>query len=166
MNQEPEFDPALESNLREVAPAKVDTSLAKRIELEANEPSGNTTAIRQAWNWHFWLVPGTVIAAVTLALILNPGQTDPASTSQLPIVAIAQPAAEPGNKETIELFPVRHNNMVTHNEGIIHLTGNQPFHRIRLQTVNSFMWEDPDGPTRVQYTVPREEHLLIPVDVH
>ena len=166
MNNEPEFDPTIESELRQIKPAKMDTSLAERIELAVKEPSGNTTATRPAWNWQFWLIPGTAIAAVALTLILNPGQTDPAPTSQPPIVAIAQPAAEPDNEEPIELFPVRHNNMVTHNEGIIHLTDNQPFRRIRMQMVDSFTWEDPDGPTRVQFTVPREEHLLIPVDVH
>ena len=164
MNQEPEFDPALESNLRKVAPAKMDTSLIERIELAVNEPSSNTTATRPAWNWQFWLIPGTAVAAVTLTLILNPSQTDPAPTPQTPMAATAP--AKPSDDEPIELFPVRHNNMVTHNEGIIHLTDNQPFRRIRMQMVDSFTWEDPDGPTRVHYTVPREEHLLIPVDVH
>ena len=164
MNQEPEFDPTLESNLREVTPAEMDTSLAERIELAVNEPSGNTTATRPAWNWQFWFIPGTAVAAVTLTLILNPSQTDPAPTPQTPMAATTP--AKPSEDEPIELFPVRHNNMVTHNEGVIHLTDNQPFRRIRMQMVDSFTWEDPTGPTRVQYTVPREEHLLIPVDVH
>lgn len=164
MNNEPEFDPALESELRQIKPAKMDASLVERIEFAASKPNDIATITRPTWTWQFWLVPGTAIAAVTLTLILNPSQTDPAPTPQTPMAATAP--AKPSDDEPIELFPVRHNNMVTHNEGIIHLTDNQPFRRIRMQMVDSFTWEDPDGPTRVHYTVPREEHLLIPVDVH
>ena len=167
MNQEPEFDPMLESNLRKVSPAKMDSSLAERIELAASKPKGHAAKTAPTWNWQLWLIPGTAIAAIALTLILNPSQTAPNTTSQPPTM-VAAPIAESSEEKSIELFPSQRNNRVvnTFDEGFINLDNNPPLRKVRMQIVDSYTWEDPNGPTRVQYTIPREEHLLVPVKTH
>jgi len=32
--------------------------------------------------------------------------------------------------------------------------------------VDTYTWEDPNGATRVDFTVPRDEHFLIPAEIH
>ena len=68
MNNEPEFDPTLESELRQIRPAKMDEALLERISHAATDhspaPQSSTWRSRR---W-LWLVPFTAAAAIVLAL--------------------------------------------------------------------------------------------------
>ena len=68
--------------------------------------------------------------------------------------------------EPIELFPVRRNNEVVEavHEGIIQIPAKHPIAGA-VQVMDSMEWIAPDGVTRVEYQVPREEHLLVPMEI-
>jgi hypothetical protein len=167
MSQEPEFDPKLESSLRQIAPARVDDQLSGRLEQAIADAKAQQQPVRPKLNWRFWLIPSAAVATVALLIALNPSETRQNPAVQPSSLATAQPTTEPNNKRPLELFPAHQNNMVnTRSEGIILSTNNQPFQKVRMQMVDSYTWKDPSGPTRVQYTVPSEEHLLIPLEIH
>ncbi len=167
MSQEPEFDPKLESSLRQLAPARVDDQLSGRLEQAIADAKAQQQPVRPMLHWRFWLIPSAAVATVALLIALNPSETRQNPAVQPSSLATAQPTTEPNDKRPLELFPARQNNMVnTRSEGIIHSTDNQPFQKVRMQMVDSYTWKDPSGPTRVQYTVPSEEHLLIPLEIH
>ena len=167
MNQEPEFDPKLESSLRQIAPAKMDNQLFNRLEQAIADAKVQQQPVRPKLNWRFWLIPSAAVATVALLIALNSSETRQNPAVQPSSLATAQPTTEPNDKSSLELFPAHQNNMVnTRSEGIIHSKDNQPFQKIRMQMVDSYTWKDPSGPTRVQYTVPSEEHLLIPLEIH
>ena len=169
MSQEPEFDPKLESNLHQVAPAKVDDQLFDRLEQAIADAKNQSQPARPRLNLNrrFWLIPGAAVATVALLIALNPSETKQNIAVQPSSLATAQSMTGPNDKRPLELFPALQNNMVnTQNEGIIHSTDDQPFQKVRIQMVDSYTWKDPSGPTRVEYTVPSEEHLLIPLEIH
>ncbi|MDP7051629.1 MAG: hypothetical protein QF600_06865 [Verrucomicrobiota bacterium] len=167
MSQEPEFDPKLESSLRQIAPARVDDQLSGRLEQAIADAKAQQQPVRPKLNWRFWLIPSAAVATVALLIALNPSETRQNPAGRPSSLATAQPTTEPNDKSSLELFPAHQNNMVnTRSEGIIHSKDNQPFQKIRMQMVDSYTWKDPSGPTRVQYTVPSEEHLLIPLEIH
>lgn len=167
MNQEPEFDLKMESSLRQVAPARVDDQLSVRLEQAIADAKAQQLPVRPMLSWRFWLIPSAAVSTVALLIALNPSETRQNPAEQPSSLATAQPTTEPNDKRPLELFPARQNNMVnTRSEGIIHSTDDQPFQKVRMQMVDSYTWKDPIGPTRVQYTVPSEEHLLIPLEIH
>ena len=163
MNNEPEFDPTLEEELRQVKPAHIDETLLERISHAATDrPSAPQVATRRPHRW-LWLIPFTATAAIVLALTLSPQKTD-----NQPDKIAAKSLNKPTKEEPIELFPIRRNNQVVEaiNEGIIHIEGRQPYRSVRMQVVGSYEWAQPNGVTRVQYQVPREERLLVPATIY
>ena len=52
------------------------------------------------------------------------------------------------------------------NEGIIQIDGRRPYRSVRMQVIDSYEWAQPNGATRVQYQVPREERFLVPADIY
>ena len=167
MNQEPEFDPKLESSLRQVAPARVDDQLSVRLEQAIADAKAQQLPVRPMLNWRFWLIPSAAVGTVALLIALNPSETRQNPAVLPSSLATAQPTTEPNDKRPLELFPARQNNMVnTRSEGIILSTDDQPFQKVRMQMVDSYTWKDPSGPTRVQYTVPSEAHLRLPREIH
>ena len=163
MNNEPEFDPTLESELRQIRPAKMDEALLERISHAATDhPPAPQSSTWRSRRW-LWLVPFTAAAAIVLALTLSPQKND-----DLPDGTAAKSSNKPTKEETIELFPVSRNNQIVEaiNEGIIHIEGRQPYRSVRMQVVDSYQWAQPNGVTRVQYQVPREERLLVPATIY
>ena len=163
MNNEPEFDPTLEEELRQVKPAHIDETLLERISHAATDrPSAPQVSTRRPHRW-LWLIPFTATAAIVLALTLSPQKTD-----NQPDKIAAKSLNKPTKEEPIELFPIRRNNQVVEaiNEGIIHIEGRQPYRSVRMQVVGSYEWAQPNGVTRVQYQVPREERLLVPATIY
>jgi len=163
MNNEPEFDPTLESELRQIRPAKMDEALLERIShTAANSSSHPQTSTLRSHRW-LWLIPITATAVIVLALTLSPQKPD-----DQPDKTAAKSSNKPTKEETIELFPVSRNNQIVEaiNEGIIHIEGRQPYRSVRMQVVDSYQWAQPNGVTRVQYQVPREERLLVPATIY
>ena len=163
MNNEPEFDPTLEEELRQVKPAHIDETLLERISHAATDrPSAPQVSTRRPHRW-LWLIPFTATAAIVLALTLSPQKTD-----NQPDKIAAKSLNKPTKEEPIELFPVSKNNQIVEaiNEGIIHIEGRQPYRSVRMQVVDSYQWAQPNGVTRVQYQVPREERLLVPATIY
>ena len=66
---------------------------------------------------------------------------------------------------TAKFQPVRATNVLFDavNEGIVYLDGEQPAHRMRLSYVDTITWENPSSGESLQWTVPREEILFVPV---
>ena len=167
LNHEPDFDPALEHELRKLAPAPVKERLLERME---NAVTHDTTSVQPAQhparNWRLWVMPATAVAGITLMALLAPQSPTPetakpiAPQDSLPTVAKTE-------GEPIELFPVRRNNEVVEavHEGIIQVPGQAPYRKVRVQVMDSMEWIAPDGVTRVEYQVPREEHLLVPMEI-
>ena len=179
-NHEPEFDPALEAELRDVAPAKLDAALLDRLAHATAEAEVDVQEPLQPSSWRFWLIPGIAVAGLALMIFVNPN-LQPAQPNEPADVSanansVSRPTAKPAEamaekeeeEESIELFPARRNNQVvnTINDGIVHDRDNQPFRRVRLQLIDTYTWEDPNGPTRVQFDVPREEHFLVPATIY
>ena len=162
MINEPEFDPALEEELRQVKPARMAEALLERISYIAADSSSAHQASAWRSNRWLWLIPFTATVAVVLALTLSPQKTDKPETPPDKI------AAKQVQEELIELFPIRRNNQVVEaiNEGIIHIEGKRPYWSVRMQVVDSYEWAQPNGATRVQYQIPREERFLVPADIY
>ena len=76
MNNEPEFNPTIESELRQTKPAKMDVVLLERISHAATDIS----PVHQTSSWRsnrwLWLIPFAATAAIVLALILSSPQTN------------------------------------------------------------------------------------------
>ena len=164
MNNEPEFDPALEAELRKTLPANLDDRLLGRLEQSVAATPADQSRTMQ-FGWKFWLMPGMAVAALTMILTLKPGPQLSLQTLHNP-TALAL-AAE--NEEApLELFPaLRYKEVASSYEGgIIDLPGQQPYRHVRARVVDTFIWADPNGPTRVEFTVPRDEHFLIPAEIH
>jgi len=172
VNTEPEFDPALEAELRKTAPAPMDERLLDRLAHAASAapftPVAQPHTMR--FGWKFWLMPGMAVTALTMILTLKPGPQLSTQTPHNPAAPSAEAAAMDAatDEKPIDLFPARRYNEVAsaYDGGIVHLSGQQPFRHVRMRRVDTFTWEDPNGPTRVEFTVPRDEHLLIPAEIH
>ena len=167
LNYEPDFDPALEHELRKLAPAPVKERLLERMENAVTHDTTSVQPVRHpARNWRLWVMPATAVVGITLMALLAPQSPTPeaakpiAPQDSLPTVAKTE-------GEPIELFPVRRNNEVVEavHEGIIQVPGQAPYRKVRVQVMDSMEWIAPDGVTRVEYQVPREEHLLVPVEI-
>ena len=167
LNHEPDFDPALEHELRKLAPAPVKERLLERME---NAVTHDTTSVHPAQhparNWRRWVMPATAVAGIALIALLAPQSPTPKAAKPIApqdsLPTVAETEGEP-----IELFPVRRNNEVVEavHEGIIQVPGQAPYRKVRVQVMDSMEWIAPDGVTRVEYQVPREEHLLVPMEI-
>ena len=111
-------------------------------------------------------MPATAVAGITLMALLAPQSPTPEAAKPIApqdsLPTVAETEGEP-----IELFPVRRNNEVVEavHEGIIQVPGQAPYRKVRVQVMDSMEWIAPDGVTRVEYQVPREEHLLVPMEI-
>tara|TARA_B100000676_G_scaffold312612_1_gene387720 strand:- start:2206 stop:2694 length:489 start_codon:yes stop_codon:yes gene_type:complete len=162
MNNEPEFDPTLESELRQTRPAEIDQSLLERIGHSVSTGKTNQQESILRSNRWLWLIPCTATAVIVLALVLaSPQETEK-------IITPEKVAAKPTEEQPIELFPIRKNNKVVEavNEGIIQINGKQPYRSVRMQVIDSYEWSQPNGATRVQYQIPREERFLVPAEIY
>lgn len=167
LNHEPDFDPALEHELRKLDPAPVKEPLLERVQ---NAATQDTTSVQPAQhparNWRLWVMPATAVAGITLMALLAP--QSPTAEATKPIAPQdSLPAAAKTEGEPFELFPVRRNNEVVEavHEGIIQVPGQAPYRKVRVQIMDSMEWIAPDGVTRVEYQAPREEHLLVPMEI-
>ena len=167
LNHEPDFDPALEHELRKLAPAPVKERLLERME---NAVTHNTASVKPAQhparNWRLWVMPATAVAGIALMVLLAPQKPTPEVAEPVNPQA-SLPAVAETEEAPIELFPVRRNNEVMEavHEGIIQVPGQAPYRKVRVQVMDSMEWIAPDGVTRVEFQVPREEHLLMPMEI-
>jgi hypothetical protein len=167
LNHEPDFDPALEHELRKLAPAPVKERLLERME---NAVTHNTASVKPAQhparNWRLWVMPATAVAGIALMVLLAPQKPTPEAAEPVNPQA-SLPAVAETEEAPIELFPVRRNNEVMEavHEGIIQVPGQAPYRKVRVQVMDSMEWIAPDGVTRVEFQVPREEHLLMPMEI-
>ena len=167
LNHEPDFDPALEHELSKLAPAPVKERLLERME---NAVTHNTASVKPAQhparNWRLWVMPATAVAGIALMVLLAPQKPTPEAAEPVNPQA-SLPAVAETEEAPIELFPVRRNNEVMEavHEGIIQVPGQAPYRKVRVQVMDSMEWIAPDGVTRLEYQVPREEHLLVPVEI-
>ena len=167
LNHEPDFDPALEHELRKLAPAPVKERLLERME---NAVTHNTASVKPAQhparNWRLWVMPATAVAGIALMVLLAPQKPTPEAAEPVNPQA-SLPAVAETEETPIELFPVRRNNEVMEaaHEGIIQVPGQAPYRKVRVQVMDSMEWIAPDGVTRVEFQVPREEHLLMPMEI-
>ncbi|MFL2903942.1 MAG: hypothetical protein ACJZ8W_02895 [Limisphaerales bacterium] len=167
LNHEPDFDPALEHELRKLAPAPVKERLLERME---NAVTHNTASVKPAQhparNWRLWVLPATAVAGIALMVLLAPQKPTPEAAEPVNPQA-SLPAVAETEEAPIELFPVRRNNEVMEavHEGIIQVPGQAPYRKVRVQVMDSMEWIAPDGVTRVEFQVPREEHLLMPMEI-
>jgi len=167
LNHEPDFDPALEHELRKLAPAPVKERLLERME---NAVTHNTASVKPAQhparNWRLWVMPATAVAGIALMVLLAPQKPTPEAAEPVNPQA-SLPAVAETEEAPIELFPVRRNNEVMEavHEGIIQVPGQAPYRKVRVQVMDSMEWIAPDGVTRVKFQVPREEHLLMPMEI-
>ncbi|MGB0586280.1 MAG: hypothetical protein ACPGQC_05885 [Limisphaerales bacterium] len=167
LNHEPDFDPALEHELRKLAPAPVKERLLERME---NAATHNTASVKPAQhparNWRLWVMPATAVAGIALMVLLAPQKPTPEAAEPVNPQA-SLPAVAETEEAPIELFPVRRNNEVMEavHEGIIQVPGQAPYRKVRVQVMDSMEWIAPDGVTRVEFQVPREEHLLMPMEI-
>ena len=167
LNHEPDFDPALEHELRKLAPAPVKERLLERME---NAVTHNTASVKPAQhparNWRLWVMPATAVAGIALMVLLAPQKPTPEAAEPVNPQA-SLPAVAETEETPIELFPVRRNNEVMEavHEGIIQVPGQAPYRKVRVQVMDSMEWIAPDGVTRVEFQVPREEHLLMPLEI-
>jgi hypothetical protein len=167
LNHEPDFNPALEHELRKLAPAPVNDRLLERME---NAVTHNTASVKPAQhparNWRLWVIPASAVAGIALMVLLAPQKPTPEAAEPVNPQA-SVPAVAETEETPIELFPVRRNNEVMEavHEGIIQVPGQAPYRKVRVQVMDSMEWIAPDGVTRVEYQVPREEHLLVPMEI-
>jgi len=167
LNHKPDFDPALEHELRKLSPAPVNDRLLERME---NAVTHNTASVKPAQhsarNWRLWVMPATAVAGIALMVLLAPQKPTPEAAEPVNPQA-SLPAVAETKEAPIELFPVRRNNEVMEavHEGIIQVPGQVPYRKVRVQVMDSMEWIAPDGVTRVEYQVPREEHLLVPMEI-
>ena len=167
LNHEPDFDPALEHELRKLAPAPVKERLLERMEKAVTH---NTASVKPAQhparNWRLWVMPATAVAGIALMVLLAPQKPTPEAAEPVNPQA-SLPAVAETEETPIELFPVRRNNEVMEavHEGIIQVPGQAPYRKVRVQVMDSMEWIAPDGVTRVEFQVPREEHLLMPMEI-
>ena len=167
LNHEPDFNPALEHELRKLAPAPVNDRL---LELMENAVTHNTASVKPtqhpARNWRLWVIPASAVAGIALMVLLAPQKPTPEAAEPVNPQA-SVPAVAETEETPIELFPVRRNNEVMEavHEGIIQVPGQAPYRKVRVQVMDSMEWIAPDGVTRVEYQVPREEHLLVPMEI-
>ena len=167
LNHEPDFNPALEHELRKLAPTPVKDRLLERME---NAVTHNTASVKPAQhparNWRLWVIPASAVAGIALMVLLAPQKPTPEAAEPVNPQA-SLPAVAETKEAPIELFPVRRNNEVMEavHEGIIQVPGQAPYRKVRVQVMDSMEWIAPDGVTRVEYQVPREEHLLVPMEI-
>jgi hypothetical protein len=167
LNHEPDFDPALEQELRKLAPAPVEERLLERMEEAVTHDTAQAQPARHpARNWRLWVMPATAVAGIMLMALLAPQSPTPEATKPI-APQDSLPTVAKTEEEPIELFPVRRNNEVVEavHEGIIQVPGQAPYRKVRVQVMDSMEWIAPDGVTRVEYQVPREEHLLVPMEI-
>lgn len=170
-NGEPEFDPALEQELRQARPAS--DVLVARLEMALVEDAGvvNPQPIPA---WRQWIAPTAGLAALLVALPRQPATqnspdaANPGMNKVLPHAAAALIPPQTEAPKSLDLKPVAMENRVVGavDDGVFNTPDQHPMRRVRMQVVDSYTWESKDGATTINYTVPREEHFLIPLAIH
>lgn len=160
----------LENELKQLRPRALPAPLVGRIAEKLAEPPRSRSPLA---DWRTWILPAAAAAllAVTVTsipfLVREKSVTPEAAAVQMPAI---QPAITPAtttftSTQSPRLHPVRATNVLYDavDEGIVYLDGETPAQRMRLSYLDTITWENPKGGASLQWTVPREEILFVPV---
>ena len=156
----------LENELKQLRPRALPAPLIGRVAKELAEAPRRRGLFAE---WRTWFLPAAAAAALAVAVTSIPflvserhGTSLPATVESPAVQASTVAAANTG---PARLQPVRATNVLYDavNEGIVYLDGEQPARRMRLSYMDTITWENPKGGESLQWTVPREEILFVPV---
>ncbi|MCS1407465.1 MAG: hypothetical protein M2R45_00623 [Verrucomicrobia subdivision 3 bacterium] len=123
---------------------------------------GNKTCRRSVW-----LAAALILLVGLVGTLMVQGPDEPGGLSE--VVSISDPLISPlrGLKaaEGFAFRPEALESQLIHasDDGIVAIVGDVPFRRVRYQLVDAYRWSSaPDG-VFLEYQIPREEVLLLPV---
>ncbi|MBL69755.1 MAG: hypothetical protein CMO74_15145 [Verrucomicrobiales bacterium] len=165
-HHDPEFDPVLEAELRHLKPLPADDRLLERIG-QAITADTITPMPDSVQGWRLWLIPAMGTAALLMVLVFLPAKPTNQPKTNGSSVRSASIVHTPKTGE-VNLRPIAMDNSLLGaiDEGIVHTPDEFPMRRVRMQMVDTYTWEAQDGATRIRHSVPREEHFLIPMEIH
>ncbi len=142
-----------EAELRELTPVAPSRALLARIAANLARDEAEAGFARSWWLWG-----ATLPVAAALAFMAGIAMKRDTLTERKPPSAIA---AETGEV----LTPVAAENIVyaARDEGLVTLGDGTPARRARLNSVDTFTWENPRTKASLKWSVPREEVRVIPV---
>jgi hypothetical protein len=150
-------DIELEQELRKLRPASPSRLLldgiARELCRETARPgrAGNVVPFPAELSRWFGWASAACFVATFLLLASQPRNRVPDATA---------PAAAG------ELRPIKSETVViaAKDEGVVTLPDGSPVRRYRIKAVDTFTWAKPDGNAVVQWSVPREDVRLVPVN--
>jgi hypothetical protein len=155
----------LEQELKHLRPRAVPAPLIGRVAEKLAGPPRRRSFFAE---WRTWILPvgaATALAVIVTSIpfLVREGAVAPesAAVQPTPVDATVAKRAAPSAR----LQPVRATNVLYDavNEGIVYLDEDTPAQRMRLSYLDTITWENPKGGESLQWTVPREEILFVPV---
>jgi hypothetical protein len=158
----------LEKELRSLLPTKPSAQLAERIAAElkqpparVNEPAAGLLVRRpkkalfmRPWSILLAGAAAVVIGFFAVALWLKPGSTSIASKPETAVTAVA--LNETPDESVDELIGAQ-------DEGLVYGEGEEPQRQVRMVYLERHTWTNPQTGAVVEFEVPREDIVLMPV---
>ena len=161
----------LEKELRSLLPTKPSPQLAERIAAElkaplvqAHEPAAGVLSrpAKQARGFHFlrpWLLAISGLSAIVIGLLavnwwIKPGSTGIVSKPEQSAPAFA--LNETPDESVDELIDAQ-------DEGLVYDEDEQPQRQVRITYLERHTWTNPKTGAVVEFEVPREDIVLMPV---
>jgi hypothetical protein len=158
----------LEKELRSLLPTKPSAQLAERIATELSAPAARTSepasgliarpakkaVFMRPWSILLAGAAAVVIGFFAVALWLKPGSTNIASKSETatPVVALN----ETPDESVDELIGAQ-------DEGLVYGEDEEPQRQVRMVYLERHTWTNPQTGAVVEFEVPREDIVLMPV---
>ena len=157
-----------ESDLRKSRPAEVPSSLVKKVESVFHTESGETPVesnlvpMPNRFQWFHPLAAAAVVALATFAIILlvRPDRTGMQEASN------DKSGSRPEKIEIIRGWqPVKAGNIIedTLDEGVFLDENGIPSRSIHYQFTDNYQWVHPETGATIQFSIPQESRIVIPV---
>ncbi len=158
------------SDLKRLRPAEPNSRLTRRIEqaLEVEFPNPSKTTHSLFWFRWMPLAAAASLAAMLAFSILYISRAGRLAAPASTLVQAMQTAQNQGHAARSGLQRVEADNYLVdaEDDGVVYASANTPLRKIRYQYLTASEWRNEEDHTTVKVLAPREEIVLVPINVH
>jgi hypothetical protein len=156
--------------LERLQPCQPSQRLTSRLEQELGAAaSPMPTVVARPW-WFRWapLAAAAALAVIVAATIMVKSRPGTPTASKKAPVTNAMAARQDRTTPQSPFRRVNNANYLLEAEdnGLVYTSATAPLRKVRWQYLSTSEWRDERGNTTVQFIIPREETVLIPVRIH
>jgi len=158
----------LEAELKRWQPLAPGPALEARIAARVDATEARGARVLGLPRWFWWAPVGMAAALGAMALVWLPPRQEsgPATGSAETREAKAAPGAPSRRPSGYRPVRIADYLLDARDDGIIYTSATTPFRKIRYQVLSTSQWRDEADNETVQVLVPRENTVLIPMNVY